>query len=251
MAKRKAPDIPCRQIIRVPFNGARWVETRSSDGDNLVKVEGVASVFDYQYEVYGGPANYGWYERVAKGAFDATLKEDPDVVFLANHEGLPLARTTSGTLQLSSGKTGLDMVAELDRRDTEVNNLIVKMERGDVNEMSFAFRVTKQTWEAHPDYPDDEMSLRTIQEVNLNRGDVSAVTYGASDATAISIARSLQLADDAELEEMQALIAERLNRSHAAHDGMSEREEVGGMPAALVQMLRITPNPTLQEYFRC
>jgi phage head maturation protease len=105
--------------------------------------------------------------------------------------------------------------------------------------MSFAFRVTKQEWEAHADYPDDEMSLRTITEVNLHRGDVSAVTYGASDATTIDIARSLQLADDAELREYQALIVERLAQ-RSAPDGMSESQPVtGGMPVHLLHLLRL------------
>lgn len=246
--KRSAPVLPERQTIRVPFRVAEIRSTRASDdGATLVAVEGTASVYDYEYDVYGGPARYGWVERVAKGAFDATLADDPDVVFLANHEGLPLARTKSKTLELTAGKAGLDMRAELDTRDTDVANLLVKMERGDVDEMSFAFRVTKQEWEAHLDYPEDEMSLRTITEVNLHRGDVSAVTFGASDATTIDIARSLQLADDAELRTYQALISERLNRS--APDGTSG-EGTGGMPAHLVQLLTIPPNPALKEYLR-
>lgn len=237
--KRNAPILPDRQTIRFPFLVAELRAVRAADGGSeVVAVEGVASVYDYEYEVYGGPAHMGWVERVAKGAFTATLKEAPDVVFLANHEGLPLARTKSKTLELKAGKTGLEVRADLDPRDTDAANLLVKMERGDIDEMSFAFRVTKQEWEAHPDYPDDEMSLRTITEVNLHRGDVSAVTYGASDATTIDIARSLQLADDAELREYQALITERLTRS--APDGMSESQPVtGGMPAHLLHLLRL------------
>ena len=105
--------------------------------------------------------------------------------------------------------------------------------------MSFAFRVTEQTWEAHKKYKHDEMSLRTITAVNLHRGDVSAVTYGASDKTTIDIKRSLSLANDDELEELQALIAERLAK-RSTPDGMSESlPQVGGMPVHLLQMLRL------------
>lgn len=251
--KRNVPQLPERQTIRVPFftgwgGDAEFRIQRDKTGDvKAMTVEGVASVYDYEYEVYGGPKNMGWVERIAKGAFDATLKEKPDVVLLLNHEGMPLARTKSGTLDLKAGKSGLEVRANLDTANPLVQTLSSALDRGDVDEMSFAFRVTKQDWQAHADFPDDEMSLRTITEVNLHRGDVSAVTYGASDATSIDVARSLRLANDDELQQYQALIAERLNRSQAAPDGMSERD-TGGMPAHLVQMLRITPNPLLQEY---
>jgi hypothetical protein len=43
--------------------------------------------------------------------------------------------------------------------------------------MSFAFRVTRQEWS--PDY-----SQRDITEVNLSKGDVSIVNYGANPHTA-------------------------------------------------------------------
>lgn len=239
MIKRNLPQLPERQTIRAPFRLTDGWQRRDTQGAATLSVEGVASVYDHEYEVYGGPQHMGWVERVAKGAFDETLKESPDVVFLLNHEGLPLARTKSDTLELKAGKTGLDVRADLDLTNPLVQMLASAMERGDVDEMSFAFRVTKQEWEAHADYPDDEMSLRTITAVNLHRGDVSAVTYGANDAAHINIARSLQFADDAELLHLQALIVERLHRSQTTPDGMSEPATTGGMPVHLLQMLRL------------
>jgi hypothetical protein len=50
------------------------------------------------------------------------------------------------------------------------------MERGDLDEMSFAFRVTRQEW-------NDAYTERWINEVNLNKGDVSIVNYGANPHT--------------------------------------------------------------------
>ena len=61
----------------------------------------------------------------------------------------------------------------------------------------------------------------------------------ASDATTIDIARSLQLADDAELREYQALITERLNTRSATPDGMSEELEVGGMRPQIVDVANL------------
>lgn len=240
MIKRNTPVLPERQAMRAEF---RVTEIRASAGatdGGLVDVTGVASVYGYQYDVYGGPGSGGWVEQVARGAFDQTLAENPDVVFLVNHDGLPLARTKSGTLALAAGDTGLEVRSQLDPRNTDAANLLNALERGDITEMSFAFRVTQQQWSIHPDFPGDEMGLRTITEVNLHRGDVSAVTYGASDATSIDVARSLRLADDAQLLEYQQLIAQRLALRSGTPDGMSEPQpETGGMPAHLLHLLRL------------
>jgi hypothetical protein len=61
------------------------------------------------------------------------------------------------------------------------------MERGDVDEMSFGFWVTRQQWS--PDY-----DQRDILEVSLNKGDVSVVNYGANPATAGAQINSRDLA---------------------------------------------------------
>ena len=46
-----------------------------------------------------------WMERIAPGAFTNAIGRD-DVTFLINHEGLPLARTRSGTLELFEDQRG-------------------------------------------------------------------------------------------------------------------------------------------------
>lgn len=153
-----------------------------AEGDKGLTLTGYASVFDHDYDIYGGPP-YGWTERIAKGAFTKTLSEKPDVQLLVNHEGLPLARTKSGTLKLSEDDTGLYVEAELDAEDPDVQRLRPKMDRGDMDEMSFAFRVLRQEW-------DEEYTDRTIKEVSIHRGDVSVVNYGANDGTSVSL-RSL------------------------------------------------------------
>ena len=152
------------------------------DDDNTLHLEGYASTFE-PYEMYGGPANYGWIEQLDKKAFDKTLREKPDLHLLINHAGMPLARTKSGTLQLSTDNHGLKVRAQLDKRDPEVQALAVKMERGDMDEMSFAFRVKSQTWSSTDDFPDDPQAHRMINEVSLHKGDVSVVNWGANPTT--------------------------------------------------------------------
>jgi hypothetical protein len=146
-----------------------------SDG---IKVSGYAAVF-------GQAADIGGYfkEIIARGAFKEAIGRD-DVVFLINHEGLPLARTRSGTLTLKEDDKGLRIDTVLDAEDPDVKSITGKMKRGDLDKMSFAFRATKQEWDETTDPP-----TRTITEVELF--DVSIVTQPAYDGTSIAL-RSLE-----------------------------------------------------------
>jgi HK97 family phage prohead protease len=145
-----------------------------SVGADTVRVAGYAAVFNEE-------TNIGDYfiEKIAPGAFTKAVSRD-DVVFLINHQDLPLARTRSGTLKLTEDTKGLYIETDLDRRDPDVQNIIFKMERGDLDKMSFAFRATKQSWDETGKIP-----VRTIEEVELF--DVSIVTSPAYEGTDISL----------------------------------------------------------------
>lgn len=148
-------------------------------GSDTVELRGYATVWDFPYEVAGGPQMGGWTETMAAGAATRTLNAKPDVRLLVNHEGLPLARTKSGTLQLQADERGLMVVAPaLDLRNPAVQELRSAMDRGDVDEMSMGFRVTRNEWNA--DYTD-----RVIREIALDvsGADVSVVTFPANPAT--------------------------------------------------------------------
>ncbi len=109
-----------------------------------------------------------------------------DVTFLINHEGLPLARTRSGTLELFENQRGLRMRASLDMRDPDVRSIVPKMQRGDLDKMSFAFIPTRQKWK---DVDGKDLPRRTIEEAELY--DVSIVTTPAYSGTEIGL-RSLE-----------------------------------------------------------
>ena len=74
------------------------LELRQEGDDNVVV--GYGSVFNTLSNELGG-----FREIIAEGAFDGRLEDD--VRFLINHDGLPLARTTNGTLRLSTDERGL------------------------------------------------------------------------------------------------------------------------------------------------
>jgi HK97 family phage prohead protease len=108
------------------------------------------------------------------------------VRLLINHEGLPLARTKNGTMTLTEDGTGLRFDAVL--ADTsESRDLYKLIERGDVDQMSFAFRVIRQKW-------NEDRSERTLTEVSLSDGDVSVVTYPAYPATSVEAREALMKA---------------------------------------------------------
>lgn len=194
-------------------------DLEDSSEDTLV-IKGYASTFQ-PYEMYGGPSNgYGWIEQIDRGAFERTLKESPDLHLLINHEGLPLARTKSGNLDLSVDNHGLHVVARLDRSDPDVQRLEPKMRRGDMDEMSFAFRVKGQKWESTPEFKDDPEALRTITEVSLHKGDVSVVNFGANPTTSVSIDRALAALATCDKRELAEL-----------RDGMRESTVRGALEA--------------------
>jgi len=218
---------------------------------SAVEVGGYATRYGVEYEVGGGPANFGWIESVAPGAGAASLAEDPDVVLLVNHEGMPLARTKSGTLHLAEDEHGLYHSTRLDSSDPDVAALLPKLERGDVDEMSFAFRVTDHSWFEHDDHEGDNMSGRRINSYNINRGDVSYVTFGANPNTTIDL-RGLDAAlasilvegdtdldrlDEFELVETRTAIERVRGINRANADGMSDGD--GMSPAVIQQRQRL------------
>lgn len=163
-----------------------------SDG---IKVSGYASVFNEPADIGGM-----FKEIIAPGAFRAAIGRD-DVVFLINHDGLPLARTRSGTLKLEEDAKGLRMETTLDPEDPDVQSITGKMKRGDLDKMSFAFQATRQEWDDTTEPP-----TRTIHELRLF--DVSIVTSPAYDGTSIAM-RSL---DDARKERRKDSTAHILRR---------------------------------------
>lgn len=154
------------------------------EDEDGIRVEGYAAVFNEDADIAGL-----FIERIAPGAFAAAIGRD-DVVFLINHEGLPLARTRSGTLELSEDDRGLKIGTRLAEDDPDVARIVGKMRRGDLDKMSFAFWSDREEWDDTGEVP-----VRTILEARLH--DVSVVTFPAYEGTEIGV-RSLEAARAAE-----------------------------------------------------
>lgn len=163
---------------------ARRFEVRA-DGASSPIVSGFASVTDTPYEMWDmfGP----YTEDVATDAFDLTLAASPLVEFTLNHGaggGIPMAHTRNGTLTLSVVKgaeeNGLWYDADVDGTRTDVADMVKAMKRGDLAESSFKFRIVRGQWS--PDWTEYH-----IEEIDIHRGDVSAVNFGANPFTSTGV----------------------------------------------------------------
>lgn len=143
--------------------------------DGSVGFRGYASVFD---QIAHG-------EVIRHGAYDKTLDEQDDVRMLVNHDGVPIARTASGTLQLSVDEKGLLAEADsLDPGNPTVAELVSALARGDIDQMSFAGWFTRES-QINVGTDDEPDLVREVREVKL--ADVSIVTYPWYDETTAEI----------------------------------------------------------------
>lgn len=194
-----------------PGDDAQWridpltVEFRDN-GSGFYTFRGEASVVEHPYTVTDAFGDFT--ETIAAGAFDKTLRENPNVSFVYMHDmATVMASTRSGSLALSADPH-LSVIAQLDKTDQDVQRFAPKALRGDANSMSFAFRVTRQEW-------NEDYTERRILEVNLNGGDVSAIVTGhGANPAAWGTMRAAELTEDVVLEWLQN--ADHATRSLAA-----------------------------------
>lgn len=153
--------------------------TRDKPDSKTRIVSGYAAVFNSPTELWEGLE-----ETIAPGAFSKTLSTS-DVRCLFDHDwGKVLGRTKSGTLRLEEDDRGLKFEVELPNTSI-ANDLAESLARGDINQCSFGFIPTEETW----DY-NTEPALRTINEVDLF--EVSIVSLPAYDDTEATLSRSKQ-----------------------------------------------------------
>lgn len=155
------------------------LSTRVEGENNCQIVTGYAAVFNSPTLLWEGLE-----EKISPGAFSRALSNS-DVRCLFDHDwGKVLGRSKSGTLHLEEDDHGLKFEVELPNT-TVAKDLIESMKRGDINQCSFGFIPTEETW----DYNCDPV-LRTVNEVELF--EVSIVSLPAYQDTEASLARSSQ-----------------------------------------------------------
>lgn len=207
--RRSAPEQGASSRVVAPVSR---VQLAAADTQGLLHFSGYASVTERGYDMWDW---YGPYtEVISAGAFAGTLaREDLDVPLVLQHSSLRrIARTTTGTLTLLEDETGLLVDAPaLDAADHDVAYIAPKLRAGLIDEMSFMFRILRGQWS--PDYTEYR-----ITEVDLHRGDVAIVGYGANpytsgalrSADALEVVRSL---DEPTAREALTMLRSRLEPS--------------------------------------
>ena len=142
--------------------------------DTMPALVGHAAVFGRLSEDLGG-----FRERIAPGAFEATLAED-DIRALINHrDEYVLGRNRAGTLRLAEDDEGLSVRIE-PPATSYARDLVASIERGDISGMSIGFRTIADEWNMEDGEP-----VRTLKAVRLY--DVSPVTFPAYAATDVAL----------------------------------------------------------------
>jgi phage head maturation protease len=103
------------------------LEIREKSNTNELIISGSPIVYNTPYRVVDMFGEFQ--ERMAPGVASAALARGADVRFLVNHEGLALARSTSGTMTFTDTPTALTFEARLDARQQMANDLAIAVER--------------------------------------------------------------------------------------------------------------------------
>lgn len=142
---------------------------RNAQGGEL-RVQGYAALFN-EFTDLGQ-----FVEVITPAAFDFADMED--VRFLVDHEGIPLGRSSAGTLTLEVDAKGLRYVATLPNTNRGAE-LYEAIRRGDVSQSSFAFIIEGENW--------TEEGGRLVRRVEAIRAvlDVSAVAFPAYAKTSV------------------------------------------------------------------
>ncbi|WP_446471096.1 HK97 family phage prohead protease [Xenorhabdus stockiae] len=146
-------------------------EVRTETPENQpTRIVGYGSVFNSRSEPL-----WGFREIIKPGAFDEVLNDDVRGLF--NHDpNFILGRSTAGTLTLTVDERGLQYTIQAPDNQTIRDLVLAPLQRGDITQSSFAFRVARdgEHW-----YEDDEgIVIREIHRFS-RLYDVSPVTYPA------------------------------------------------------------------------
>jgi len=115
-------------------------------GENDRYIEGYFAVFEQEVELWPGS-----FEKIARGAFDNSLR-DNDIRCLFNHSsGFVLGRSMSRTLELKVDDYGLWGNVRVNPNDGQAMDVYARVERGDISGCSFGFDPVSEEYEERVD----------------------------------------------------------------------------------------------------
>ena len=163
----------------VRISRAPHIEVRKN-ADGSRTLSGIAVVWDALSSDLGG-----FRERISKGAFAQSLKDNPDVIIAYQHDlSQPLGRVSSGTARVWEDSQGLQYSCVLPDT-TYAANLISLIERGDISQNSFGFSVAPggDEWTIQP----DNSMLRIVNHATLWECSVVTTPAYTTSANKVSL----------------------------------------------------------------
>ena len=187
-------------------------EFRASEKeDERGVIEGTPIVFNQDTVIRDWAGEF--IERISPKALDKT--DMKDVRLFVNHDlskiALARSKNGNGTMNFDIGKDGVNFRAVLDiDNNAEARALYSAVQRGDVDGMSFGFRIAGEEWaNLESDCP-----IRTITDISIIH-EVSVVNFPAYTQTSVT-ARSSEETDYSPLEEARAKLAEETAKTRAS-----------------------------------
>ncbi len=174
------------------------------DEDGRVHFKGTPIVFEQPTDIGGM-----FEETISRGAISPEILKD--VAFFYNHDlnTKPIARTRTGRLKFDINDRGVDMDAEANSKRSDVNDLYLAVDDGDIDGMSFMFRIEDEEWkDLDTDYP-----KRRINKIGYVQ-EVSAVNYPAYEGTSIYARSDLSVDTDKKaLDNARAKVLDNTNKN--------------------------------------
>jgi HK97 family phage prohead protease len=122
----------------------------------------------------------GFTEIVGPGAVTESLRQNPNILFLRDHDNSILLGRAPKTLALTDDAVGLRFAVTLPPTQ-QANDVAVLVERGDLPGCSFSFRSIEDNWEKKP----NGQLVRTLKKINIS--ELSVVSIPAYPATAVAL----------------------------------------------------------------
>lgn len=115
-------------------------------GESDRYIEGYFAVFEQEVELWPGS-----FEKIARGAFDNSLKNN-DLRCLFNHDsGFVLGRSMSQTLELKVDDHGLWGRVKINSNDRQAMDVYARVERLDISGCSFGYDPVSEEYEERVD----------------------------------------------------------------------------------------------------
>jgi HK97 family phage prohead protease len=164
----------------------------SGAGDGSYTISAVPIVFNS----WSLPLGFsGFYERIMPGATRTALEGEPHVLSVWDHDTrLVLGSTANSTLDLTELDEGVRAWTRV-APTSYAADLRVLLERGDINQGSFAFTIERESWTYLNEGKPDERIEVSVEEVG-ELFDVTVCAMGAYPETSTIVQNSLHSSRD-------------------------------------------------------